>query len=403
MAFGAMDKSWTSGVAFKRAGFAVIFSVIVALGSLFLDSHNLVFIGDLDKYLGDWRIAQFGRRAPEQRKDIALILITEDTLLDYPSRSPIDRGLLADLVGAVDKANPKAIGLDFIFDRRTSQDEALLAAIGAAHSPIVLGAIDNRDEGVPRRAFAIQAEFLQKANRPAGHLYLEEKAGGLSLGDQAVRRIAGAWPSDGPSDTGRQAFSTVLAEVDGPKPEPRSQEISWLLPPWDGRFETFPVFRLPNHKPEDRKPGLSNLLSPGQLKALSGRIVLIGGAMADSDSHRTPLTIRDGKAISGVFIHAHRIAQIRDGRSIWEPSWFARFVVVTLVCLGCFAMGRRLRRQTQIYDVIGLIFLGVISVGVFALAEMILPSAAMLLAWLAGFRAGRYSSAAFEWLKLKAG
>ena len=103
-----------------------------------------------------------------------------------------------------------------------------------------------------------------------------------------------------------------------------------------------------------------------------------------------------------MFIHAQRIAQIRDGRSIWEPSWFVRFVVVTLVCLGCFAMGRRLRRQTQFYDVIGLVFLGMMSVGLFALTEMILPSAAMLLAWLAGFRAGRYSSAAFEWLKLKA-
>jgi adenylate cyclase len=397
MASGALDKSWASSVALKRAGFAVIFSAIVALGILFLDSHNLVFIGDLDKYLGDWRIALFGRRAPEQRKDIAVILITEDTMLDYPARSPIDRGLLADLISAVDKANPKAIGLDFIFDRRTSQDDSLLAAICEARNPIVLGAIDGRDEDVPQRAFDIQAEFLKKARRSAGHLYLEEKAGGLSLSDQAVRRIAGSWPPD----SGIPAFSMVLAEVDGPKTAPRSQEISWLLPP-DSRSETFPAFRLPSHKPEDRKPGLSDLLSPGQLKALSGRIVLIGGAMADSDAHRTPLTIRDGQAIPGVFIHAQRIAQIRDGRSIWEPSGFVKFVVMTLVCLGCFAMGRRLQRQAQIYDFIGLIFLGIISIGVFALTEMILPSAAMLLAWLAGFRAGRYSSAVFEWLRLKA-
>lgn len=410
MAISVLDKSWMSTDRMKRAGVAVAFSLVVALISLFLDAHNIVFIGDLDKYLGDWRIALFAQRAPDQRKDIALVLITEDTLFDYPARSPVDRGLIADLVRTIDAAEPKAIGLDFIFDRRTAQDKALFAAIQGAKHPIVLGGIDQRESGVEPRSFENQAEFFKTVQTPdgrplIGHLYLEEKPGGLSLGDQAVRRVAAPWPDE----NGRKSISAILAGIYNPKIyDPKSaskhpsDEISWLLPPWDGKSDTFLVYKMRNHKPSDRKPNLAGLLSPTQLKTFKDRIVLIGGAMADSDSHRTPLTIRDGKAIPGVLIHAQRIAQVLDKRSIWEPHWSTKFLVLAAVCLGCFAMGRRLHRQTQIYDVVGLLLLGAMSVTVFAVSEMILPSASMLLTWLAGFRAGRYSSTAFEWLGIKA-
>lgn len=405
MAISVVDKSWMSDNRVRRAGVAIVFSIVVALISLFLDAHNLVFIGDLDKYLGDWRIAIFGQRAPDQRKDIALVLVTEDTLFDYPARSPVDRSLMADLVRAIDGAGPKAIGLDFIFDRRTDQDKALHAAIRGARNPVVLGAIDQRESGVSPRAFENQDEFfkaVQGGERSPliGHLYLEEKPGGLSLSDQAVRRVAPPWPDA----NGRPSISRLLAETYEPKVKGRtpSGEISWLLPPWSGRSDTFLVYRLRNHKPSERKPDLAGLLSPAQLQSLKGRIVLIGAAMADSDRHRTPLTIRDGRSIPGVFIHAHRVAQLIDGRSIHEPGRFIKFLLLATVCLACFAMGRRLHRQTQIYDVMGLLLLGVITVTVFAVSEMMLPSAAMLLTWLAGFRAGRYSSPVFEWMGVKA-
>ncbi len=99
-----------------------------------------------DKFTYDWRTYFLAEQAPTPRDDIAILLIDEHSLKGYSYISPIDRGLLAELVKYADASGAKAIGLDMILDRPTEpqKDEALAEAIRQARAPVILGAIDSR-------------------------------------------------------------------------------------------------------------------------------------------------------------------------------------------------------------------------------------------------------------------
>ena len=93
---------------------AALYAGGVAAIGLVLHRADFAIVHTFDKHVGDWRIALGSPLAAAQRSDIAIVLITEETLLDYESRSPIDRALVGELVRAIDSAGPKAIGVDLI-------------------------------------------------------------------------------------------------------------------------------------------------------------------------------------------------------------------------------------------------------------------------------------------------
>ncbi len=122
------------------------------------------------------------------------------------------------------------------------------------------------------------------------------------------------------------------------------------------------------------------------------------------DGHITPLSIRDGRPIPGVYIHAQALAQKLDGtRDIrtLPPLW--TLAAVFIVAFICFQLGRswNVRRYEKTFQFIGLIILGLISLGAFWLFRLTIPSGAMTFAWLIGAIAGHYSSAIFRRLGLQ--
>jgi CHASE2 domain-containing sensor protein len=118
---------------------------------------------------------------------IALVYVTDNTLARLPYTTPIDRQLMADIINAVDAAGPKAIGLDFIFDRATepAKDQALLDAIHQAKSPIILGTIGAHG---PEPSFG--TDLLAKSQRPVGHLFFGDHHQVLIISDNVVRTSA---------------------------------------------------------------------------------------------------------------------------------------------------------------------------------------------------------------------
>jgi hypothetical protein len=89
---------------------------------------------------------------------------------------------------------PKAIGLDLIFDRKSSQDAALVAAIRTAKAPVVLGAIDERIPNLPPQSLAIR--MAPEINGPSGRPSpLERKEGLLARSDSTVRLIGAPYES----------------------------------------------------------------------------------------------------------------------------------------------------------------------------------------------------------------
>ncbi len=346
-----------------------------------------------DKFTYDWRTYFLTAQAERPRDDIALILIDEQSLTGYHYLSPIDRGLTAELITLAGTAEPKAIGLDFIIDRPTepAKDDALKAAIRLAKAPIILGAIDNRAVE-DASGLAYQEAFIASVKRPAGHVFFGAQRNRLTLGDQAVRFMLP--PS--PEPPSRPAFARLLADIDGTKPEPKSDYIFWLRPPM-GSAELFPTFTVPPHRDDAGNP-TGSVLPESWRGALKGKIVLIGGAFADRDLHLTPLTVAAPEPVHGVQIHAQILAQLRDGRTIYElPPWAHFLIAAAVAGLGFFAAQRwTLRGDAWISSLIA--FVAIVAAGGLAFwsARIILPSATLFLAWALGLFAGNWADAVAE-------
>jgi adenylate cyclase len=373
----------------------IVFSLAAGLVLAVTSGANLLPAAP-DKFTYDWRTALFAERAPHARDDIAIVLIDEKSLAGYSYVSPIDRGLIADLVKLIDSAGPKAIGLDFIFDRRTEpkKDDALVEAIRQARAPVILGAIDARAaESGSGRAF--QDGFLSKTARPAGHIFFGAQKNQITLSDQAVRFMM----PRSPEPPNRPSFARVLADLDGKKPEPASSLIYWRRAPSDGS-ELFPTFTVPTHRDEAGN-AKGSVFPESWRSALKGKIVLIGGAFQDRDRHFTPLTVASHRPVHGIEIHAQILAQLRDGRSIHEAPWWLEFPLAAIVTgLGILAAWRWTLRGGGAIST-GVALVAIVSLGglFFWAWDMVLPSASLFYAWAAGLFAGNWSGLFFSWLR----
>jgi adenylate cyclase len=373
-----------------RTVLGVAWAVLVAIVLTTMTSYNLLPDAK-DKWSYDWRTYFLSTRAPSQRDDIALVVINEDSVADYPY-NVVDRGLLAGLVRALDEAGAKAIGLDFVFERPTEpqKDRALIQAITTSTRPVVLAAIDERTPVATSHSLEYQEKLFEQlgvgkdGRVRAGHAYFSRVPGNLTTGDQVVRFMSAPLPSL-PS---RESFSRVLADIDGPKPVPLSPYIDWLLPPSTAE-DTFATLRVPRHKPGLGNGDTENVLPSRWRGALKDKIVLVGAEFVDRDRHFTPLSVADKAPVSGVAIQAQILAQLRDGRSIRALPVGAEALTVFTVALIGYALGWRARihRYHVVPYAIGIAIL----VMLFALWHVVIPTTTVLFAWLAGLSGGHYS------------
>lgn len=365
-------------------GAALAFAVAVAL---VYSSRAELLPEAPDHFTYDWRTVLFSDSQKDSRDDIAIILIDEASLDGYPYQSPVDRGLLAQLIRDLDAVSPKAIGLDFILDSASepAKDQDLLNAIKSSATPIILGSIDERAAGVSAKNIKFQEDFLRKAGRPAGHLFFLDQHNRMTLTDQAIRSMALTSSSSSP----RPAFARLLADIDGIKPNPASPYIAWLSPPsrlGNTAFETFHLESDRNDNGSPKKDPLHN----GWLPGLKDKIVLIGGSFTDRDRHLTPFSVVDDARMPGVLVHAQILAQLRDGRSIFVFSKWQEILSVALVFgLGFFAAQRwALDEDEWRVSVAAFIVLVSTSLGLFWAYRLLLPSSTLVLAWPAGLIMG---------------
>lgn len=372
----------------------IICSAVISGILIFLSSQQLLPEAP-DNWTNDWRTLLFSEHAPEQRNDIVVLLITEDTLADYPFRSPVDRGLLANLIKTLDEAKPSVIGLDFIFDRKTYEDKdnSLTSVLRKTQTPIVLGAIDQRSHNVKEANFRFQDQFLEETRRPVGHLYFARRSNMLAFGDEAIRAIAPASP---PPKKWKSFAEEIVSQVKAP-PIVTYPTISWLLPPKNASAETFATFRVPSHKPVEGADS-EGVIPESWRQAFKNKIVLVGGEFVDRDRHLTPLSVMDRKRKPGVLIHAQIVAQLLDGRSILTtPKWSEAIIVFLLTAFG-FYLGYRwnFKRYDLLVSLIGVIVLAAAGVFFFRNFHLLIPPTTLFLAWVIGVTSGHYSNLAFR-------
>ena len=372
----------------------LVFSIFVTLAIAYLPFESILPQGP-EKRIRDWRTYLLSPHAPKQRSDIAVVLITEDSLSRYAYRSPIDRALLSAIVRDLNEAGASAIGLDFIFDRPTElkKDAALLEGIKSSSAPIILGGIDYRASQVKKWSLEFHNDFLKKTGWPVGHLFFGATGDNLTIGDNVIRRSA-------PVDAGRKmkkSFARLLADVDGIKPVRNNTLIAWQHRPVDETSEIFSTFRIPPHNPvvitEDDSRNDNQILPKAWWSALKGKIVLVGGDLYDSDKHLTPMSVASKQRVPGVIIHANLVAQIRDGRSVHELSHPFEITLVAVLTMIGFLLGwqYQLRRYDLMIGIVGT--LAVVGIGALAfwLIPLVVPTS-FLAVWLLGVSGGHYAS-----------
>jgi adenylate cyclase len=357
-------------------------AVLALISTLLLAELAPIYAPGLLRFehvLGDVRTAYLSDRLPTQHPHVAMVSITDNTLKDYKVRQPIDRALLARLIDALDAAGAKVIGIDILSARTPPPDneEMLIGSIRRAKAKIVLAAADDRI-GLPKAHLDYQAQFIAATGRPAGYINLATEH------DWVVRFKA--QPSRG--SPYRDSFAKLLAQSYGIKVDATRRRIAWLLEPRDGSdtFLTIPA--------EIVLRGTGDAGARAARAGLKDKIVIVGGQFADLDRHLTPLTTRTGELQSGALVHAHAVAELVDGRSIFQldvDSWRLKLALAIVTALA-FLVGWRFRHQRHgiVFGSFATVAIIVVDTFVFWQWRIILPLVLAFLAWFLGEFAGLY-------------
>jgi adenylate cyclase len=357
----------------------ICLGALLGLVALFIISPTVLLA---EHWAADWRTAWLSERLPSSHPKIVIVNINEKSIESYPYLVPFNRGFLADVVDAVDKAGASAIGLDFYFSTATEKvpDEKLKETVRRLKDKLVLGAYEQRSLGPTRLAY--QRAFI--GDTPAGYIDLAADP------DHVIR-----YRAEPPDDAQfKESFSSLLAKRGGWKEDYPPDRIAWLLKPADGQstFATILAHDLLKASPEDNT------------RLLKDRIVLIGGALFSLDRHWTPLSLRDRKQMLGVEVHAHMLAELVDGdrsyAELWDYSTKAFLMVLAVLGL---ALSLRFQKRRKDFDVIDwrVVSFGVIAVDLvsFRFLHLVLPFTLAAAAWISAVAAGRHMRPGLAWVR----
>ena len=244
-----------------------------------------------------------------QNQDVVVLTLTEDTLAQFPYRSPVDHAFIADLIRTVDKAGAKAIGFDVLFDQPTEseKDAALAAAFREVKMPIVVAWAGSGAGLTPA-----QSEFLTEFTKPVrpglANLRKDDR-------DGTVRETL-------PPENGHYCLPCEVARAAG-RPVPETE-----VPIVYRRGPDAATFAIPAYP--------SHIAAALPAEWLRGKVVMVGSDLPQEDRHRTPFAAAFGNregTIPGVFIHAFALAQFMDGRSR-APWTFTEAAILTTVTAG---------------------------------------------------------------------
>jgi len=303
---------------------ALALVAIIAAGISVLSVDHFLPLINADNFIKDWEFAFAAHDQPSDDR-VRIVGIDEDTLHHLPYRSPIDRGMLAELLTRLDASHPRAIGIDILFDQPTEavKDAALERVIRSMKTPLVI-AYTEESENVTSKQLQYLRAFVPEKDRATPDLPKD------SYG--IVRTIH---PGMNVAD-GRYllSFERALAEKFGVKTSDKTETIVWRKPPKGQRYDYFETGAWTvNQYP----PALFKLVGPAQFK---DKIVLVGSDMTLVDRHRTPLaTISPDGVMPGVFAHAYGVSTLLDGAVSPFAGWKTNLLIALILSFIGAALG----------------------------------------------------------------
>ena len=314
----------------------------------------------LENELADVRLETLSPAEPRHER-IIVVTIEEETLEQFPYRSPLDRGFLAALLNKLAAYGVAVVGFDILFDQPTEPEkDAMLQRALREFPGSVVVAWGGPAAGLTEIQMAFQDEFL--AGVTTADAILRQAGDGTVRRLWTGRMVDGAW---------RETLPAAIARVAGVAVPRRSMPLAYRPFTEDGSppFGYFPADAVEFFPPE----------------SFAGKIVLIGGNLPQSDRHLTPYS-KDFDGVSrnvpGVMIHAHALAQLLDGRRSPYAGPYTQAAVVVLATIFGFALV--LLPIAAGFKVLAFLVIGVLGwiagFVIFALGGPVLPLAAPTLA-----------------------
>lgn len=286
----------------------VVFLLSLAAGLSVLAGRHLPLMVSAERWLADYRIATLLPAEPPH-PDIVIAALTEETLEQFPYRSPIDRGFLADLLRQIEQKGARAILLDVLLDQPTEPDKdaRLAAVIRDLSIPLVVSYATPR-EGLTERQAAYLMQTLPPDDRGLSNLPKDPF-------DGTVRWIfPGRTLEDG---TWGPGAVPLLAHKLGLSPPTTERPIAWRGKAADAPYA---FSTLPAH--------IAGLVPEAWI---AGKIVLIGADLSLTDRHRTPFSVAgEGASMPGVVIFAHALGTLLDNRPSQDWSQAQTLVLIVL-------------------------------------------------------------------------
>jgi len=130
----------------EAGGVQLTATVVVLIAALFIARFSWVLpdgevptplTSEAERALYDLR-AYYAADLVEQDQRITMVTYDDLTLIKARKRSPLDRGILAKALRSVDQLEPKAIGIDILFDQPQDEDDELIATLRAMKTPVAV-------------------------------------------------------------------------------------------------------------------------------------------------------------------------------------------------------------------------------------------------------------------------
>jgi len=324
--FGWIVRGWRN--IREAGGLQLAATVVVLCAALFIARFSWVLpdgteptplTSEAERALYDLRAFYAADFVPQDTR-ITLVTYTDQTLIKARKRSPLDRGILAQTLRSLDQLEPKAIGIDILFDQPQDEDEELIATLRAMKTPVAvayaalatnpddisyeqqqyLDAFMARLEGSNARPASIRLDNTFGATR----IWPSIEAGLPPLLGRAMLADAGELPA---------AFKGYQGAIDYRR----------------SKFEREPLFI-------DSQIDLFVDLDPEILPLLKeqygGKYILIGGDIVDYDRVETTFTSINGEVPAGLAVHAEILAQMLDDRVLSPiPPWILWVMAVLVV------------------------------------------------------------------------
>lgn len=304
-------------------GVALLATVLAAAATKYLS-----FLSSLENIAADIRIAALQPPMP-QSKDIVIAGITEETVAQFPYRSPVDRAFLANLLKTLEKKGAKAIGVDVLFDQPTEpeKDALLKQTLRDLKTPLFVS-YTNTPTVVNEDQLAFLDNFVPADKRAGANLATDPF-------DGSVR-----WTFSGETTPGMPiGFARKGAQLVGVATAKVDEEIAWRAQP-DAETPPFPVY--PSHAlavmPDDW---------------VKGKIVLVGAVLSITDRHRTPMAVvfdDDRGMMPGIEVQAHSLSQLLEGRH--HPRLPAQWAIVLTAAFALLGMAIGLLKKGIGFNVV---------------------------------------------------